>query len=110
MKQDSGIEVLLDMNDHIIDQENGFWVKIEAYKVEPKPQILHGIRYSLTLHEPYGKRILGYDNAHAIKVPKKFKYAGQRFVYDHKHCHALDQGVPYEFRNAYQLLADFLRK
>ena len=69
--------------------------------------IPHGIRYSLTLHEPYGKRILGYDNAHAVKRPKKFKYAGARLSYDHKHRHVSYHGVPYEFRDAYQLLADF---
>ena len=70
-------------------------------------EIPHGIRYSLTLHEPYGKRILGYDNAHAVKPPKKFKYAGRRLAYDHQHRHASDQGVPYEFQDAHQLLADF---
>jgi len=32
----------------------------------------HGIRYSLTLHDKYGARVLGYDNAHAVKPPKKF--------------------------------------
>ena len=69
--------------------------------------IPHGIRYSLTLHEPYGKRTLGYDNSHAIKQPKKFKDAGQRLPYDHKHRHMADQGCPYEFKDAYQLLADF---
>jgi hypothetical protein len=66
-----------------------------------------GIRYSLTLYEPYGKRILGYDNAHAVKPPKKFKYAGTRLPYDHKHRHASDKGVPYEFKDAQQLLSDF---
>ncbi len=67
----------------------------------------HGIRYALTLHEPYGRRILGYDNAHTVKQPKKFKYAGQRLAYDHKHRHVSDQGVPYAFVSANQLLSDF---
>jgi hypothetical protein len=61
---------------------------------------------ALTLHEPFGKRILGYDNAHSVK-PKKFKYAGQKLAFDHKHRHVSDKGVPYEFRNAHQLMADF---
>jgi hypothetical protein len=38
-------------------------------------------------------RVLGYDNAHAVKPPKKFKFAGQR--------------LPYSFKSAYQLLEDF---
>jgi len=42
-----------------------------------------------------------------VKAPKKFKYAGTRLLYDHKHRHASDKGVPYEFRNAHHLLADF---
>ena len=70
----------------------------------------HGIRYSLTLHEPYGTRILGYDNAHAVKPPKKFRHAGCRYAYDHRHRHARDRGVPYEFTDAYQLLSDFFNE
>jgi hypothetical protein len=62
------------------------------------------------LHEPYGKRILGYDNAHAVKPPKRFKFAGLRLAYDHKHRHTSDKGVPYEFQDAFQLLTDFFQE
>ena len=75
--------------------------------MEATQQIPHGIRYSLTLHEPYGKRILGYDNAHAVKAPKKFKYAGRIQAYDHKHRHISNKGMPYEFKDAQQLMIDF---
>ena len=85
----------------------GYWIKIEAWPVAPGKEIPHGIRYPLTFHEPYGKRILGYDNAHAVKPPKKFKFAGQRLAYDHKHRHVSDKGVPYAFVDAHQLLNDF---
>lgn len=71
------------------------------------PRSPHGIRHALTLHEPYGKRILGYDNAHAVKPPKKFKYAGRSLAYDHKHRHASDKGAPYGFRDAHEPLTDF---
>jgi len=107
MREDRGITTLLDLHDQIIDQGGGYWVKIEAWVVPASKDIPHGIRYALTLHEPYGKRILGYDNAHAVKPPKKFKYAGTRLPYDHKHRHASDKGVPYEFKDAQQLLSDF---
>lgn len=107
MREDPGIAVLLDLHEQIIDQGNGYWIKIEAWQVEITQDIPHGIRYSLTLHEPYGKRVLGYDNSHAVKPPKKFKYAGTRLAYDHKHRYGSDQGVPYEFRDAHQLLTDF---
>lgn len=106
-KKAAAIETLLDLNGSVLDQEKGYWIKLEAWRVEVSPQIPHGVRYSLTLHEPYGKRILGYDNAHAVKPPKKFKYAGRVLTYDHMHRHATDKGVPYEFKDAEQLLTDF---
>ena len=107
MREDLGITTLIDLHDQIIDQGDGYWIKIEAWIVPVSKDIPHGVRYTLTLHEPYGKRILGYDNAHAVKPPKKFKYAGTRLLYDHKHRHVSDKGVPYEFKDAHQLLSDF---
>jgi hypothetical protein len=107
MKRDAAIDTLLDLNGSILDQGNGYWIKLEAWSVEVSEQIPHGIRYALTLHEPYGRRILGYDNAHAVKPPKKFKYVGRILSFDHKHRHVSDKGVPYEFKDAQQLLEDF---
>jgi len=104
---DRGIDNLLDLNGQTIVRSDGYWMKFEAWRVNPTPQVPHGIRYSLTLHNPDGKRILGYDNAHAVKRPKKFKYAGQILSHDHKHRHRSDKGVPYEFKDAYQLVKDF---
>jgi len=110
MREDHGIATLIDLHDQIIDQGGGYWIKIEAWVVGASTDTPHGIRYSLALHEPYGKRILGYDNAHAVKPPKKFKYAGTRLPYDHKHRHVSDKGVPYEFKDAHQLLSDFFNE
>ncbi len=107
MKGDPAIDTLLDLHGSILDQGGGYWIKIEAWQAEISNAMPHGIRYSLTLHEPYGKRILGYDNSHAVKPPKKFKYAGRILPYDHKHRHAADKGIPYEFKDAQQLLNDF---
>lgn len=59
MREDPGIQTLLELNDQIIDQGDGYWIKIEVLQVKQTADIPHGIRYSLTLHEPYGKRILG---------------------------------------------------
>lgn len=107
MKNDPAITTLLDLHGSILDQGDGYWIKIEAWLVEISDEVPHGIRYALTLHEPFGRRILGYDNAHAIKPPKKFKYAGRILAYDHKHRHASDRGLPYEFKDTQQLLTDF---
>ena len=107
MARDVGLQNLLDLSESVLDQGNGYWIKIQALSVPPSEFIPHGIRYAPTLHEPYGRRILGYDNAHAVKPPKKFKFAGQRLAFDHKHRHVSDQCVPYMFIDAHQLLSDF---
>lgn len=100
------IQPLLDLHGQILDQEDGYWIKIEAWLVDISETIPHGIRYSLTLHDPSGVRILGYDNAHAVKV-KGNKYSCRRIEFDHRHRNEEDTGVPYEFQTTYQLLADF---
>ena len=84
-----------------------YWIKIEARRVPTSQHAPHGIRYNLTLHDKYGTRVLGYDNAHAVKPPKKFKFAGQRLPYDHRHRSASDKGVPYSFESGHRLLEDF---
>ncbi|AKH67834.1 toxin-antitoxin system TumE family protein [Zhongshania aliphaticivorans] len=109
MENDGGIENLLLLDGSILDQGDGYWVKIEARQLAPNQDIPHGIRYSLTLHNRYGTRLIGYDNAHAVKPPKKFKYAGQKLPYDHRHRSAVDKGVPYLFETAHQMLKDFFK-
>ena len=99
---ESAIDTLLALDGSILDQEDGYWIKIDAQAVTPSADIPHGVRYSLTLHGPSGKRILGYDNAHGVKPPRKFKFAGKRFPFDHRHRTASDTGIPYEFTDARQ--------
>lgn len=107
--RDPALDTLLDLDGSILDQQDGYWIKIDARLVNASREIPHGIRYSLTLHEPYGKRLLGYDNAHGVKPPKKFKHAGRIWCFDHVHRHATDHGIPYEFCDAQQLFVDFFR-
>ena len=107
MQTDQGIETLLELNGSIVQQEHGYWAQIHVWRVEPTNEMPHGIRYALTLHDQGGDRIMGYDNAHAVKHSGKYKYAGQILPYDHKHRHIADTGVRYEFKDAYQLLSDF---
>jgi hypothetical protein len=105
-----GLETLLDLDGSIFEQDGGYWVKIEAWRVPVSQDIPHGVRYSLTLHDRYGTRALGYDNAHAVKPPRKFKFAGRRLAHDHRHRAANDKGVPYAFESAAQLLVDFFEE
>lgn len=107
MQADNDIDTLIDLDGSIVQQEHGYWVEIHAWRVDSTVLIPHGVRYSLTLHEKSGKRVMGYDNAHAVKPSGRFKYAGQVLPYDHKHRHISDKGAPYEFKDAYQLLRDF---
>ena len=110
MKSDIGLEVLLSLDGTEYTEENGYWYKIEASKVEPTKERPHGIRYNLTLHDNYNQRILGFDNAHAVKAQKHGYYTGTIVSYDHMHRSIKDKGVPYEFENAQQLLNDFLNE
>ncbi|WP_342748518.1 toxin-antitoxin system TumE family protein [Geothermobacter hydrogeniphilus] len=50
---------------------NGYWVKFEARRVTVNEHIPHGSSYSLTLHDRTNRRIIGFDNAHAIKSRRK---------------------------------------
>lgn len=104
---DPGLETLLELDGSILEQEGGFWMKVDVKQVKASDRMPHGIRYSLTLHDRHGTRVLGYDNAHAVKPPRKFKYSGTRLPYDHKHRTSSDQGVPYAFESAQRLLEDF---
>lgn len=106
MSHNEDLETLLDLNGFIIEQTGGCWVKFEARQVPESVTIPHGIRYSLTLHNRHGERIMGFDNAHAVKVKNKNKFHGRK-VFDHHHRHSKDEGVPYEFIDAHQLLKDF---
>ena len=100
---DVGLEVLIQLNGEIFPMENGYWTKIEAKKVQANEHIPHGIKYSLTLHDSQNNRVLGYDNAHGVKIKKR--YQAQKTVWDHKHENSIVK--PYDFENAAQLLEDF---
>jgi hypothetical protein len=104
-----GLEYLLGLNGNIeVQNDVGYWVKMEVSSVDVTTERPHGIKYSLTLHAPDNTRLIGFDNAHSVKPSgSRFKHAGKRFPYDHRHRHATDEGVLYEFDTAYQLVSDF---
>ena len=75
--------------------------------MQPSRERPHGIRYNLTLHNKFNKRVFGLDNAHAVKPVRKKGFAAKRYDYDHMHKSASDKGTPYEFKDATSLLNDF---
>ena len=102
-----GIDTLLDLDGVIIEQVGGCWTKFEVRRIShPTKEIPHGIRYSLTLHNHCGERLMGFDNAHAVKSRTKSEHQGGA-AYDHRHRHSADKGVSYEFVDGHQLLKDF---
>jgi hypothetical protein len=108
MDHKADVANLLELAGVVIDQEEGFWVKIEAWRVPNSAEIPHGIRYSLTQHAPDGSRILGYDNAHAIKESGR-RFGPRVFTRDHRHRSFKHAGEPHEFTTAYELLSDFFK-
>ena len=98
---------MLNLNGEIFPMDNGYWTKFEAYLVNPDQQAPHGIRYSLTLHDRYNRRVLGFDNAHAIRPARK-GYGARKIIWDHKHKR--EKISPYEYESASQLLGDFWRE
>lgn len=98
------LETLLSLDGEIFPMDNGCWTKFDAKRVMPNIHIPHGIKYSLSFHNKYNKRILGFDNAHGFK-PKRKKHGAKKVTWDHKH--EFERVESYEFESAGQLLEDF---
>ncbi len=98
---------LLDLDGEIFIMDDGHWVKFEVKRVRPSVGIPHGVRYSLTLHDRNNVRVVGFDNAHAIKSKGRKRFSGRKVAWDHQHH--MERVEPYEFESAGQLLDDFWR-
>jgi hypothetical protein len=105
-KTDPSISILLDLNGTNIGVGSQYWVKFKVWVVAPDEARPHGIRYELTLHDASNQRILGFDNAHAVKRPGG-RFVEQPRAYDHLHRGPNDAGVPYSYVSAGKLVGDF---
>ena len=105
-KRDHSLELLLDLDGLNFAQEGGYWIKYEVSAVENTAERPHGIKYSLTLHDPQGERIFGIDNAHR---PKKRRGPAARSTRPKAadHMHRGGREYTYEFEGAETLLVDF---
>lgn len=101
MDVDYELEVLLSLDGFEFRFAAGYWVKIEAQHIDTTKRRPHGIKYSLTLHDPGGRRIYGLDNAHAVR---------RLADYDHRHLLGARKIVPYRYAGPAQLLEDFYRE
>jgi hypothetical protein len=103
----SGIDYLFDLHRTKIGYDNGYWVTMRVFKVQPDAGRPLGLQYSLTLHDPNGDRVLGFDNSHAIDVATGPARKSRRPVtFDHIDRRGR-RSVPYEFTTPYKLVEDF---
>src|SRR5216684_8053227 len=107
MKRESSLDALLDLDGQLlfVDPEARCWVQFVVRRVMVSEARPHRLDYSLTLHGPDGERLVGFDNAHPVKIRSgPGGKAGPTF--DHKH--RLKTVRPYADANAAAtLLADF---
>ncbi len=105
-KPDPLLSVLLDLDGTTIGIGTQYWVKINAWLIEADEARPHGIRYELSLHDAGNRRILGFDNAHAVKRPGG-RFVEQPRAHDYLHRGPKDTGVPYAYTSADKLVGDF---
>jgi hypothetical protein len=86
--------------------EGGYHVRFQVTRVKATSERPHGLRYSFTLHNSNGKRLMGFDNAHGVRAPGGKKRRNVPAV-DHWHRTERDKGRPYVFKDAETLLDDF---
>jgi hypothetical protein len=102
MTEEHELEVLLNLDGFEFQFGRGYRVNIAAQRVAASPGRPHGIKYSLTLHDPAGRRIYGLDNAHGTRR--------RRPEFDHRHVYGGRRLVPYPYRGPAELLEDFYRE
>ena len=101
LDKDHELDVLLSLDGFEFQFARGYRVKIAAQRVEPTAGRPHGVKYSLTLHDPAGRRVYGLDNAHGVRRRPKF---------DHRHVYGGGRLLPYAYRGPAALLEDFYRE
>ena len=108
-RRNPAFDTLLDLDGEtfVIDPSGKHWVKFEVKQVTVTPQRPHGLKYSLTLHNEAGDRLVGFDNAHAVKAGSG---PGAVTPVAHDHRHRLKTVKPYEYKNPGDLLEDFWRE
>lgn len=103
------LEFLLAFDGFVHTLEQGYWLKFEIRRVKETKERPHGLRYAFTLHDPSGRRLLGYDNAHRVRTRGSAR-GGRTIEADHWHRSGDDEGTPYAFKSTDALLADFFRE
>jgi hypothetical protein len=106
-RRDEGLDRLLDLDGFLAEIGGGFWVKIVAQRVPADAQRPYGVSYTLTLHDPAGRRVFGIDNAHVIRLTRG--PAGRSSAI-RDHVHRGESVRRYSYRDAETLMDDFWRE
>ena len=106
IKPDPSLDTLLDLDGSVlvVDPETKHWVRFVVTRVEATEVKPHGLDYSLTLHGPDGERLVGFDNAHPVRLRWG---PGGKPVGAQDHRHRLKTVKPYDYLDAATLLGDF---
>jgi YD repeat-containing protein len=106
MAEDPTLEtlLLLDGERFYLDEAGEYVVELSARRVGASPGKPHGVDYSLVLIGPGGERLVGYDNAHAVRSRRG---PGGRRSAAQDHRHSGSRVRPYAYDDAGRLLEDF---
>lgn len=88
----------------VVLNEAGYWVKFEVKQVQQTAERPHGIGYSLTLHGPDNERLVGFDNAHAVRRSRG-PGGGAETPWDHRHRYSTIE--KYDYADALSWIDDF---
>jgi hypothetical protein len=64
--EDETLAYLLDLDGEEIIYDGGHVARFTVKRIAATPEKPHGVSYSLTFHAADGRRLMGYDNAHAV--------------------------------------------
>jgi hypothetical protein len=102
---DDGLEALLALDGASFELWSGAVVEFSVARTKMTPQRPHGVSYAIVLRQKDGAPWVRFDNAHS--VGERGGYRRKRVVFDHWHRTESDEGRPYNFTTAAQLLDDF---
>jgi Family of unknown function (DUF6516) len=106
---DDELEILLTLDGASFEAGVGHIVEFTVRRTERTPARPSGISYALVFRPRDGEPYVRFDNAHPVgQVGGRFARAPRTF--DHWHRSQGDQGRPYAFTTAMQLLEDFWRE
>jgi hypothetical protein len=88
----------------VVDPRAEYWVRFVVRRVEPSPERPQGLNYSLTLHGPHRRRLVGFDNAQAVRQSPRPGGAAKGAC-DHRH--RMDTVRPCRFKDAATFIEDF---